>query len=240
MAISSLLLLILCVVFILAVWYTQRRVSRLFNHGDHISLRPVESDYQMVSMATSLTSLLPDDDDDDDAAAVAALHRSQVIVNPLSKRVQQMQSLPNSPHLRGHLQKVLSRSSTMSPRGFRQPWNGRKTPVEIELCPLNSRQSYHSSEGRLKEEKVLNTQQTTTTSQSCSTVCDPDIDLELDYYDLDVRNAGCDAPDSFLRCLADDSTYWKVQTLSLDEDSDHSTVTSQTADVPFADDDDQH
>lgn len=47
-----------------------------------------------------------------------------------------------------------------------------------------------------------------TLTQSCSAIFDPEQDLEFDYYDLDVRNAGCDAPDSFLRCLADDSTYW--------------------------------
>ena len=52
---------------------------------------------------------------------------------------------------------------------------------------------------------------------SYSTVSIPshsDQEFELDYYDLDVRNAG-DVPDSFLRCLGDDSTYWDNQVLSV-------------------------
>lgn len=230
MAISSLLLLILCVVFVLSLWYTQCRISRLFKPNVHVSLHPEESDYQMVSMATSVTSLVLDEDQ---ISAVIALHQPETTCsNKLNyKKVQQQQSLPNTPHLHraGHLKQMLSRSSTMSPRGFRLR-AGRKTPVEIELCPLNTRKSLYSSEGTLKEVKVLNTTQST--NRSCSTVFDQSVDLELDYYDLDVRNAGCDAPDSFLRCLADDSTYWNVETVSIDDD-DPSTATPET---PFVDD----
>ena len=70
-----------------------------------------------------------------------------------------------------------------------------------------------------REEKVLNTKflhvsssEDTCTSFTKSTVSFAtasvsDQEFELDYYDLDVRNTG-DAPDSFLRCLDDDSIYW--------------------------------
>ena len=77
-------------------------------------------------------------------------------------------------------------------------------------------------------------------TQSCSAIFDPDQDLEFDYYDLDVRNAGCDAPDSFLRCLADDSTYWderEIQRAFRDPDDCESIDESIDLGLSFDEDD---
>lgn len=116
------------------------------------------------------------------------------------------------------------------------------------------------SETTLKDEKVLNTVSSrvvmasqslteddisshhtrSAVTRSCSAIFDPDQDLELDYYDLDVRNAGCDAPDSFLRCLADDSTYWdesQIQKALRDPEDCESIDDSNEMSLSFDEDD---
>jgi hypothetical protein len=134
---------------------------------------------------------------------------------------------------------LISRSSTMSPKSFRRQlaapihhWVNKTKSEAIELQLM--KRSLTDSLSTLKEEKVLNTNSAaagfvlvedddsstistannnTLTTISCSTLFDhQDQDLELDYYDLDVRNAGRDAPDSFLRCVSteeEDETCWE-------------------------------
>lgn len=238
MAIFSVLMVILSAVFVLTAWYTQCFV-RLKIMRTHSSLAYDDSDYQLTSAATSLTSLLPSEAEETIPFRAA---------NVLSNRKSHHQSLPNTPHLhRANRAQhhAMSRSSTMSPRGFRQQqntsWRIHYPTVEIEMSKLTS-----CSESTLKEEKVLNTHLTELTSaspsvRSSSTAFDHDtIDLELDYYDLDVRNADCNAPDSFLRCLADDSTYWNGAVIEGPSCSPtlspSSIVEERFAEIPFADD----
>ncbi len=156
----------------------------------------------------------------------------------------------------------------MSPIGFRRQQqtdmikgsslNGRQhySPEDIEMSLIIRTES----EATLTEEKVLNTLSSrvllasqsltnendaksvtrSTITQSCSAIFDPDQDLEFDYYDLDVRNAGCDAPDSFLRCLADDSTYWdesQIQKALRDPDDCESIGESIEIGMSFDEDD---
>lgn len=226
MAISSLLLLILCAVFILTMWYTQCFLR--MKPRTHLSLRSEESNYHFTSTATSFTSLLPSDDDDDRQPMIPA-----AVDHNERRRLQQ--SLPNSPHMHRASAHVMSRSSTMSPRGFRHHcW--KTIPVEIEMARLS--RSPCTSEETLKEKKVLNTQLICNgTSRSTLRSYSTDVDLELDYYDLDVRNAGCNAPDSFLRCLADDSTYWNETVAELIASPSPYPVVEKTNDeLPFADD----
>ena len=244
LTLSSLLLMLFCAVTFLVVFYSKcgihykhGRKSRKGSAGkrsqDNTSLWSGASEYQLVSTATSLSSVetlnvdmdLPD-------------KKRWLVPKRFSKLIRLQKSLPNSPFLsteKSRRMNRLSRSSTMSPIGFRrqqqidtsQRFNskGKRCPYpeDIEMSLITRTES----DATLKEEKVLNTVssrvlmasqslvETDTLSitrsnmtQSCSAIFDPDQDLEFDYYDLDVRNAGCDAPDSFLRCLADDSTYW--------------------------------
>ena len=241
LTLSSVLLMLFCAVTFLTVFYSKCGIH--FKHGrkgkkgssshrSHDSLWSGASEYQLVSTATSLSSIETLNMDLD----IQGKER-WLVPKRFANLIRLQKSLPNSPFLsteKSRRMNRLSRSSTMSPIGFRRQQQidtsqrflskGKRcpSPEDIEMSLITRTES----DATLKEEKVLNTvssrvlmasqslAETDTSSitrsnmQSCSAIFDPDQDLEFDYYDLDVRNAGCDAPDSFLRCLADDSTYW--------------------------------
>ena len=90
---------------------------------------------------------------------------------------------------------------------------------DIEMCEIVKADSQVTLKLHTEEEKVLNTkflnvsssQETCTSftksSVSFATASISDQEFELDYYDLDVYNPG-DVPDSFLRCIDEDTIYW--------------------------------
>lgn len=274
MTLSSLMLMLLCAVSVLVVIYSKcgvhlkhdRKITRSRRSND--SLWSEASEYQLVSTATSLSSIETLMDEE--------IEKGQrwLVPTRLANLMRLQKSLPNSPFLSTNksrklrLMNRLSRSSTMSPIGSRRQQqidmikgsspNGRQhhSPEDIEMSLIIRTES----EATLTEEKVLNTlssrmlltSQTltnendaksvtrSTITQSCSAIFDPDQDLEFDYYDLDVRNAGCDAPDSFLRCLADDSTYWdesQIQKALRDPDDCESIDESIEIGMSFDEDD---
>ena len=252
LTLSSVMLILLFAVSILVVVYSKcgvnlkhgrksRPLNRRRSKEIGSSLWSQESDYQLVSTATSICSIDTHDQTIEDLVA----KENWSFRGRLANLLRLQKSLPNSPFLSSgrngqtrKLGKRLSRSSTLSPIGLRSH-NQLETmlrsglnsghsgpyPEDIEMSLIN----HSESDGTLKEEKVHDNSMAansrmsmasqslaeetksigqSTCTQSCSAVFDPDQDLEFDYYDLDVRNAGCNAPDSFLRCLADDSVYW--------------------------------
>lgn len=247
LTLSSVLLMLLFTVSILVVLYS--RCGFNLKHGrtksrkcsgsrskDINSLWSEESEYQLVSTATSICSIETQETMDD-----GDRKRNWSFPSRFTSLIRLQKSLPNSPflsttrHSKARRINRLSRSSTLSPVGLR-PHNQLETmlrsginsghgqyPEDIEMSLIN----HSESDATLKGEKLVHTAANnrismasqsladetksighSTCTQSCSAVFDPDQDLEFDYYDLDVRNAGCNAPDSFLRCLADDSVYW--------------------------------
>lgn len=195
------------------------------------------TDYQLLSVTTATSLASIDTLDDDKHFFNANQYDLPAGLVHLMRMQKSLPSSPFVPRDNKRL-KSLSRSSTMSPRCFRRQqqsfdklrqWslnNLTRRPIEdIEMVMMMPRTD---SETTLREQNMLNTVcnqslrtltpsmaedrnsvTLSTLTRSCSAIFDPDQDLEFDYYDLDVRNAGCDAPDSFLRCLADDSTYWQ-------------------------------
>ncbi|KAI9557406.1 hypothetical protein GHT06_017234 [Daphnia sinensis] len=241
LTLSTLLLMLFFAVSFLVVIYS--KCGFHFKHGqkskktiggqrsqDSTSLWSGASEYQLVSTATSLSSIETQNMDME-----LEEKKGWLVAKRFANLIRLQKSLPNSPFLstgKSRRMNRLSRSSTMSPIGFRRQQQidrierfGKRchSPEDIEMSLITRKES----DVTLKDEKVLNTVSSrvvtgsqsmvdtdtssitrSTLTQSCSAIFDPEQDLEFDYYDLDVRNAGCDAPDSFLRCLADDSTYW--------------------------------
>ena len=260
--VSSMLLIVLGGVSILSAIYSkwgfkvrhevhERSLSGVRSYSSW----PEQNDeYQLLSL-TTLTSVM-----EDDPVVIHSINRCNKkrfpshYAYPLYRP---QQSLPSSPQLgsnqalRTNLY-VLKRSSTTSPKGFRQldrldrKFNRRpskcssnslsvlllsqpeKVVEDVEMSTITKT----GSEVTLREEKVLNTttftqvqsssshdNETSLTKSSISftTASMSDQEFELDYYDLDVRNAG-DVPDSFLRCLTDDSVYWDNNLANVLED----------------------
>lgn len=204
---------------------------------DITSLWSEASDYQLVSTGTTLSSIdtLNTTSDEINEKNRWLLPTRLANLMRMQKSLPNSPFLSTARSREARRLNRLSRSSTsMSPMGYRRyglldtmrkysPNSQRRpSPEGIEMSLITRTES----DATLKEEKILNTVSSrvllasqsladdtnsvsrSTFTQSCSAVFDPDQDLEFDYYDLDVRNAGCDAPDSFLRCLADDSVYW--------------------------------
>ena len=232
------------------------------------SLWSESSEYQLVSTTTSLSSIetLMDEEIEKKKRWLVPTRLANLMQLQKSLPNSPFLSTAKGRKLR-LMNNRLSRSSTsMSPIGFRRQQqidmmkecnpNGKRYQEDIEMSLIIRAES----ETTLKEEKVLNTLSSrvllasqsladtndassvtrSTMTQSCSAIFDPDQDLEFDYYDLDVRNAGCDAPDSFLRCLADDSTYWderEIQRAFRDPDDCESIDESIDLGLSFDEDD---
>lgn len=275
--VSSMLLIVVGGVSILSAMYSKWGFK--VRHGVHkrslsgvcsySSWPEANDEYQLLSL-TTLTSIM-----EDDTAPIRSIDRRTKKIFPSHYAYplyRPQQSLPNSPQLsanqalRTNLY-VLKRSSTTSPKGFRQldrlDWkiNQRtskcsanslsvwlfnqpsKVVEDLEMSAMNPT----GSEVTLKEEKVLNTTtfaqvpppsshdndtSLTKSSVSFTTASMSDQEFELDYYDLDVRNAG-DVPDSFLRCLTDDSVYWDNNLVNVLEDIKGINSTSVRLEVFF-------
>ena len=220
--------MVMGVALMLTLLYARCRTT---NKEDEISSinRYEGSAYQLLSttMVTSLSQSSLRHDLSDTPADNKKFDNSSRSMTRLQQR-----SLPNTPFMSTKAVAVrcrmdLNRSSTMSPKSFRRQmtplhhWANNRTIIKGEAIELKlMKRSLTDSLKTLKEEKVLNTTaagfvlveddessittaNNTLTTVSCSTLFDhQDQDFELDYYDLDVRNAGRDVPDSFLRCVS--------------------------------------
>ena len=260
LTLSGLLMIVFFIASILAVIYTRCRIKVQSETDEMTSIRSEGSECQLLSttMVTSLShSSLRHDLSDTDNKKCDSVNNRLIL---------QQRSLPNTPYLSTAARRMnksrlaLIRSSTMSPKSFRRQlaapihhWVNKTKSEAIELKLM--KRSLTDSLSTLKEEKVLNTNSAaagfvlvedddssttannTLTTISCSTLFDnQDQDLELDYYDLDVRNAGRDAPDSFLRCVSteeEDETSWDEDIL-VNRDLYKSNPTVNAADEPDA------
>ena len=189
--------------------FNLRHPKRSVSRGSHSSIWSDITDQQrLLTVDSPCTSIeeLPE----------------EVVRRP--KRLKVMKSLPSTPFMG---KKQLMRRSVTSSATLYKVWDEidsnmnkphlerektvkelhPKEPEEIELTDMKNVGSHT---------KVINTDDVnlSRTTVSFSSISIPshsrshsDQDFEFDYYDLDVRNAG-DVPDSFFRCLADNSTYW--------------------------------